>query len=66
MTPQKLNEYEPLPIARAVHFARQRFSLEREVRGYAVVGLQHRSPHIAALKYVPERSEQEEEYETND
>src|SRR5271163_2233049 len=31
ITPQKLNECEPLPIARAVHFARQRFSLEREV-----------------------------------
>jgi hypothetical protein len=50
MTPQKLNECEPLPIARAVHFARQKFSSGREVRGYAVEGLRRRSPNIAALK----------------
>ena len=50
ITPQKLNECEPLPIARAVHFARQDFSLGREVRGYGGEERRRRSPHIEALE----------------
>ena len=66
ITPQKLNECEPLPIARAVHFARQRFSLGREVRGCGGEGLRRRSPHIEALLRAPERSERAAECETSE
>jgi hypothetical protein len=66
ITPQKLKGTEPLPIARAVHFARQVFSLGREVRGCGGEEQRRRLPHTEALVLAPEPSEREQEFETSD
>jgi hypothetical protein len=66
ITPQKLKGMEPPPIARAVHFARQNFSLRKAVRGFGAEELRRRSPHIEALIRAPERGERVVVYETND